>query len=459
MGADGLLAERYRREEVLPTPQAARQASGLSRRLLCLPEKPWFEHSPALPALKRASHCFRDAPDAAFARVFSSPRRFVAAICRLFSTPASGGLPSGTRLLYPKGTYFIAIFRNNGIMVGDTMRYSLLYPSQRQAVQTGIIALGIVAFLAGTLLLVVPTGKATKSSIAIRLSLQGLDDYAPVQGPVYWLDANSGRATVIGKYDIGYNINSMAVRVPPEHLSGDKHVSALFWPGRARSFVPHMNFLFNAEMRQRLDQKAGEIGKDDMVQRRADEASRILIGMLSDRIEPEIANLAADQEFRAAIIRAGIDVAVSNMPNWIERLRRDKSGQDTDRMDSNESIRAIDGTGRDSEVSWSELIEIVREHITSWDWTRWSREIRHDPAFKDAMDALIVELEPHLKSALDEILWVDPDTHGFEMPNARLIWVARRMLLGGRSSAVLLFESDDGVLFSSGAVIVGEVAR
>ena len=331
------------------------------------------------------------------------------------------------------------------------MRNSILYPRRNRAIQGGIVAVGLCAFLAGAALLRAPAaGWSSKEHVGIQLSLKGLENYDSERGSVFWMDQQSGRVTVIGRYDSGMGSGDMEIRIPTYVVNAGTPVSGLLWPSRARSYIPHMNFLFDADLRKRLDLKMAVIRDNQAVQEKADRTGRILVTLLSERIEPEIANLAADPEFRAAIIRTGIDVAIIKLPDIINKIRPNEPAP-SDQQDF--------GQLANGDMDWSEILDVARRHLSAWDWKQWSQDIQHDPKFNEALDALVVELEPHLKNALDEILWFQPGQYGAEIPNARLIWVAKRMLLGGRSSDILLYEDPAGLPLKNNGTIFCKVAR
>lgn len=341
------------------------------------------------------------------------------------------------------------------------MRNSILYPRRDIAIQAGIIAVGLVVFLMGAAyILLKPPKNDAEKQVEIQIQLKGLELPKPQQGAVYWMDQQSGRVGVVGRYSLGPDGGSMNLRVPESTLQSGTPVTALYWPAKARSYLPHMNFLFDSDLRKRLDTRMSSIIDNPAIQKKSDHAGRLLIGLLSERIEPQILALATDPELRAALIRTGIDVAILKLPEIINKFRPREpdapSPQPSDRPDW--WPEDMDDWSPPT-VEWQDLLDVVRRNLDQWDWKQWSGNIRRDPKFQEAMDALIQEMEPHLKLALDEILWQPPVHEGNDIPNARLVWVGRRLLLGGRTSDMLLYEDSAGQPIANGGTISGREAR
>ncbi len=321
------------------------------------------------------------------------------------------------------------------------MRNSLLHPDGHHARLIGIVVVGAAVFGIGLAVLNWPGFSLRRKTVSRSIPLEIVGGVSE-SGAVYLMDEQAGLIRLVGTFEVANGSGEMDLRLARNLVSADVPMVALFWPGRAKSYVPHFEFLFNDDLNARLEQvyKAAE----------ADPVVKVAIGRFADSwgnafstsFLPEMRRLLEKPELRRELTDAVLMMAVE----WVAK-RRDLPPDtltDTD-IDSRAAIERL-----------------LREHIGGSVETI-VREVSRDPAIRQTGDELRKVLEPHLHSAVQQIIWTGLDVATAPgkdgTPNARLLWVARRVMFGSRAPAILLYEAPDGMVLEEDVPFICKVAK
>jgi len=303
------------------------------------------------------------------------------------------------------------------------------------------VVIGAAVFGVGVAVLNWPGFSLRGKTVSRSIPLEIAGDFAE-SGAVYLMDEQAGQISLVGTFEVANGSGEMDLRLARHVLGADVPMVALFWPGRAKSYVPHFEFLFDDDLNSRLQQvyKAAE----------ADPAVKSAIARFADAwgkalttsFLPEMRRLFEKPEFRRELTDAVLMMAVE----WGAKKRELPPD-------------ALSETDINSRAA---IERLLREHIGGSVETT-VREVSRDPAIRNAGDDLRKALEPHFTTAVMQIAWTGHDgslSPGEEgIPNARVLWVARRIMFGSKNPAILLYASPDGAVLTASQTFTCTVAK
>jgi len=321
------------------------------------------------------------------------------------------------------------------------MRNSLLHPNGHHARLIGIVVAGVAVFGTGLAVLNWPgfslRGKTVSRSIPLEI-VGGVSE----SGAVYLMDEQAGQINLVGTFEVANGSGKMDLKLA-RHLAGtDIPMNGLFWPERAKSYVPHFEFLFNDDLNARLKRVYKAAETDPVVKATIGRFADAWGNALTASILPEMRRLLEKPELRRELTDAALMMAVE----WVAKKRELPPDALTD-----------------TDINSRAVIErLLREHIGGSVETI-VRDISRDPAIRQAGDALRKTLEPHFYLAVQKIAWTgydgSPSPGEDGIPNARVLWVARRIMFGSKNPAILLYANPDGAVLSASQTFTCTAAK
>ncbi len=293
------------------------------------------------------------------------------------------------------------------------MRGSILHPNKKHAFLAGVATAGVAGFLIGFAVMRLISLQPPRQT-QITMQASGTESLLPSRGSVFWMDEETGKVPVIGQFTLDGDHTYLTLNVSDNMLHSESRYIGIYWTAENSSYVPHMHFLFNADLRDKLDSIMSTLWQDQEVRN-------------------SLNQLVRSPGLRNAVIDFVVQRIASRQNREIEPGGQDRTFR---RNDDSRSRLWDDPAVRDF------FNDAGHEGATR-------QQLVRDPALNQALDGLLEELEPHFRKALDVILWSQPD----DIPNARLIWVARRTMMGSRNPAILLVADPAGSKIRQNATI------
>ncbi len=303
------------------------------------------------------------------------------------------------------------------------MRHSILYPDTHRARILGIVCIGLIVFVIGAVVILQPWKRSATDTVSKTVPITGLEQLGALSGPVYWLDETQGKVSIVGEFRSSADGGRLDLNAPKAIIDSNARFSGLLWHDKSGSYIPHFNFLFNDDLQQRLQQVMESAKTDEHVQVALADFAEELFRVMKSRMGPELRRLWDTPELRGVLIDIVFSVAGERLPG----RRNEDADQDT-------ATKTGSQAGR-------KLVRILTEH-TAGNMETWINDMAEDDDLRRAFEGLTVALESHFRQAMDEILWmpsppdIQPGHDG--TPNARVLWIARRILFGSRTPALLL---------------------
>lgn len=288
------------------------------------------------------------------------------------------------------------------------MRGSILHPQRRHALLVGVAATLIVVILVGSLVGRLRSLRPPRQT-EISMQIAGLNLTNGIRGSVYWMDEAGGKVPVIGHFAVDGSTASMTLNVSNAWLQSDARYIGVYWPAGGHSHVPHMQFLFNPDLRKKLDANMQSLWKDPQVRDSFNELIR-------------------SPSFRKAIVDYAFGLLKGKYIPGKEIRQADEH-------------RAFESSLRDDPF-FADFFKDEGEVPSR-------QQLVGDSELDRAIDEVLEKMEPHFRRSLDAILWSQAE----DIPNARLIWVARRAMMGSRNPAILLVAETSGSTIRDGAIL------
>ncbi len=296
------------------------------------------------------------------------------------------------------------------------MRGSILFPDRHRVRLMGIAGFGLAAFLLFAAFLISPLSLSKQPTSHYTTQITGLEKFGNISGPVYLLDENNGEVNIIGQFRS--NENGGEIELLIAHPLKKENITGFFWEARPSSYIPHFRFVFNDDLQNRLQLVSEAAWKDEAVQKSFNTLNDELFRVFQRQLGPMLTNLFKTPDISDALLDAGLTVI------------------------------ARDQESKFAEESRKSLQNVIMEYLKNIKPGELASELMENPEFYQAIDNLSIALEPHIRLAMDEILWYSPRNlppTSAGVPNARLIWVARRVIFGGRTNALLLMPDPLGM--------------
>lgn len=280
------------------------------------------------------------------------------------------------------------------------MRNSILHPTRKQAYRIGLASTAIAAFLIGLTIAkvnrLVPTAPPD-----IRIAITGLETISPESGNVYLMDSEQGQVPLVGTFTVSGTNAYITLKTSPDISPTSPTYTAVYWPANATSFIPHMQFLFHDDLRQKIKATLSATWRDPQVTQ-------------------SMVNLLKSPGFWPLVLSNIADKPQPNQPPANDFWQQVRSDPD--------------------------FAEFFKDPppLPSQKQRTDSR-----PQQIPELDALFKQLEPHFRDIFSAIVWEQPS----DVPNARLVWIAKRILTDSQKPAILLVPDPAGTVLGTGATI------
>jgi len=307
------------------------------------------------------------------------------------------------------------------------MRGSIQYPSYECSVKTGLVFIAAVCFLVGGAWLLVSSQRPSIRTVALELPATGV---LADSGDVFLLDEKAGTILQIGTFSNAGGTTTLSLRMPEDQFDGAHRWQANLWERRYTDYRPYFEFLNDKRLRTSLSEIVSQILQDADLKERTERLGAGVLEELFAKVQPRLAEITQDPEFRSLLI----DVTLEEAKAYLARR--------------NES---------EVERTWVEpMSNLVLSKARQWPWAEWVEEIVDDPETRESFSALLTEMEPYFREALQEFLWnrdhlLRPGSE--YAPNVRLLWVARRTLFGAREPAITLLSGSEGQKLAPGNIL------
>jgi len=321
------------------------------------------------------------------------------------------------------------------------MRHSILHPGGHKARLLGIVVIGALVFAFGLVLSRCPglSSRGATLSIKVPVTFHSVTD----SGSVYLMDETAGVISVVGTFAVNDGAGHMDLKVPRSLIDKPVIFSGSYWTGNAKSYIPHFQFLFNDDLNHRLEKVLESAKSDPVVQDALARFGDAWGSALGSSLEPELRRLLEKPEVKRDLKDLVLMLLVKQVAKW-----RDVDLKEVPDLDLGKSEDALQ--------------RLLREHIGG-SAEKLIRDISRDPAIRNAGDDLRKALEPHFTTAVMQIAWTGHDgslSAGEEgIPNARVLWVARRIMFGSKNPAILLYANPDGAVLTASQTFTCTVAK